>query len=219
MKKLFDNYRNLLQERLDRKPLWLLCEDCIRYDFFSALIDTYCLRPSQIQIEVPINERAFIPKKEKISYRKEKPLIDLVVNEGELKLSIEFGLFRRNSNEKGTINKTTRLIKMLNDMIRVALESYFANTRGLFICVADNKMIGHQIRNKLIARFPSDYVITNDIINRLLCQKTNDFDKRFLNVFQPLKKEIRSQLIVNQELVASEIECETRLLIWEVSIL
>ena len=71
----------------------------------------------------------------------------------------------------------------------------------------------------MIAPFPSDYVITNDIINRLLCQKTNDFDKRFLNVFQPLKKEIRSQLIVNQELVASEIECETRLLIWEVSIL
>jgi hypothetical protein len=215
---LFQTYKNLLEERLNRKPLLLLGEDSIRYDFFAALMETYNFRPSQIQIEVPINSQTFIPSNEKISFRNEKPLIDLVVDEPELKLSIEFGLFRQNSNEDGTINKTSRLIKMLNDMIRVALEAHFTNTTGFFICVADHKMLGHQIRSNIVERFPSNYLITNTIINYQLQQKTNKFDKRFLNVFQPLNKEISSRLIFNEPLVAQNIHHETRLLVWEVSI-
>ncbi|MBV8252331.1 MAG: hypothetical protein JO154_06960 [Chitinophaga sp.] len=218
MEKLFQAYKNLLEERLNRKPLLLLGEDSIRYDFFAALMEAYSFRPSQIQIEVPINSQTFIPAKEKISYRNEKPLIDLVIDEPGLRLSAEFGLFRQNSNEDGTINKTARLVKMLNDMIRVSLEAHFTNTTGLFICVADHKMIGHQIRSNIVDPFPADYVINNDIINHQLEQKTNKFDKRFLKVFQPLKKDIASTLIVNEQLRAKKIKHETRLLIWKVSI-
>ena len=121
-------------------------------------------------------------------------------------------MFRQNSNELGSINKTARLVKLLNDMVRVALESYFNKTNGLFICVADSKMIGHQIRSKIVNRFPADYIITNDIIDHQLKQKTNNFDKRFLNVFQPLNRNIESRLIYNENLTANYIEKETKLL-------
>ena len=219
MEKLFQTYKDLLEERLNRKPLLLLGEDCIRYDFFAALMKTYSFRPSQIQIEVPINSQTFIPAKRENSLRNEKPLIDLVVDEPELKLAAEFGLFRQNSNEGGTINKTARLVKMLNDMIRVSLESHFTNTTGYFICVADHKMIGHQIRSNIVERFPSNYIITNSIINHQLEQKTNQFDRRFLKVFQPLNRDISSRLIFNVRLDAQNVRHETRLLIWEVSML
>jgi hypothetical protein len=218
MEKLIQVYKTLLEERLSRKPLLLLGEDSIRYDFFAALIETYSFRPSQIQIEVPINSQTFTPSKERISYRKEKPLIDLVVDEKELKIAVEFGLFRQNSNEEGTINKTARLVKMLNDMIRVSLEAYFSGTTGLFICVADHKMIGHQIRSNIVDRFPSNYIITNGIINHQLGQRTNKFDKRFLSVFQPLNKSITSKLVVNERLQGAKIKHETRMLIWKVAI-
>jgi hypothetical protein len=216
MQNLFKNFKILLEERLDRKPLLSIGEDSIRYDFFVSLMDTYKFRASQIQIEVPINHQCFIPAKDKISYRNEKPLIDLVVDENDFKLSVEFGLFRQNSNELGSINKTARLVKLLNDMVRVALESYFNKTNGLFICVADSKMIGHQMRSKIVNRFPADYIITNDIIDHQLKQKTNNFDKRFLNVFQPLNRNIESRLIYNENLTANYIEKETKLLIWDV---
>ena len=215
---LIKTYKNLLEERLSRKPLLLLGEDSIRYDFFAALMKTYNFRPSQIQIEVPINSQTFIPAKEKISFRNEKPLIDLVVDESEIKLSAEFGLFRQNSNEEGAINKTARLVKMLNDMVRVSLEAHFTGTTGLFVCVAHHKMIGHQIRSNIVDRFPSNYIIANDIINHQLAQRTNKFDRRFLKVFQPLNKNISSRLIFNDQLKAQKVKHETRLLIWEVSI-
>ena len=86
MQNLFQNFKILLEERLDRKPLLSIGEDSIRYDFFVSLMDTYKFRASQIQIEVPINHQCFIPAKDKISYRNEKPLIDLVVDENDFKL-------------------------------------------------------------------------------------------------------------------------------------
>lgn len=216
MQELFQNYKTLLEERLDTKPLLSIGEDSIRYDFFISLMDTYKFRASQIHIEVPINHQCFIPAKEKISFRNEKPLIDLVVDEKDFKLSVEFGLFRQNSNENGTINKTARLVKLLNDMVRVSLESHFNNTNGLFICVADSKMLGHQIRSGIVDRFPADYLITNDIIDYQLQQRTNKFDKRFLNVFRPLNRSIESRLVYNETLTANHIEKETKLLVWDV---
>ena len=193
-------------------------EDTIRYDFFSAILQTYNFRPAQIQIEVPINAQCFIPLVDKNSKRKEKPLIDLVVAEPELNISVEFGLFRQNSNEHGSINKTARTVKMLNDMVRVALETYFRQAKGLFICVADHKILGHQMTSKIIGRFPSDYLISNEIITHQLKKKTNKFDHRFLNVFSPMNRNIKSTLIFNERLEAQQIKNETRLLIWEVSL-
>lgn len=219
MEVLFKHYKKLLEERLDKKYLLSLGEDSIRYDFFAALLEVYKFRPSQIQLEVAINPQTFIPAKEKISYRNEKPLIDLVVMEEQLRISAEFGLFRQNSNDEGSINKTNRLVKMLNDMIRVSLESHFTQTIGLFICVADSKMLGHQLRSKIVGRFPCpEYIITNDIINYQLQQKTNNFDKRFLKIFQPMEKEIKGQLIFNELLQAEKVTNETRILIWKIEL-
>ncbi|SMG51654.1 hypothetical protein [Sphingobacterium psychroaquaticum] len=213
---LFSNYKNLLQERLDRYRLLHICEDSVRYDFFSALIETYGLRPSQIQIEVPINEKCFNSRNNDKAFRKEKPLIDLVVKEEFLNISAEFGLFRQNSNEDGTINQTYRTVKMLNDMIRVSLEANFTGTRGFFICVADHKMLGHQMNSKIIDSFPSNYYITTALIEHQLKQKTNNFDHRFLQIFKNEGRNIVSKLIFDESLKAKLVMHETKLLIWEV---
>ena len=100
MTQLFKSYKKLLEERLDKHHLLHLGEDSIRYDFFASLMETYNFRPSQIQLEVAINSQTFIPAKEKISYRNEKPLIDLVVIEKLLRISAEFGLFRQTAMSK-----------------------------------------------------------------------------------------------------------------------
>lgn len=176
---------------------------------------TYGLEPHQVQLEVPINAQCFVPVKNLRANRKEKPLIDLVVIENDLRISAEFGLFRQNSNENGGINKTARTVKMLNDMIRVSLESHFADTKGYFICVADHKMLGHQMRNRIIDRFPSNYHINPALIERQMKEKTSDFDERFLNVYRPMNMGISSKLVYNQLLEAKQIQFETRLLIWE----
>lgn len=215
---LFGSYKLLLEERLDRYRLLNIGEDSIRYDFFAAIMQTYGLKPSQIQLEVPLDSQSFIPVGNKDAKRKEKPMIDLVVIEPDLKISVEFGLFRQNSNEKGSINKTYRTVKMLNDMIRLSLETYFTHTSGYFVCVADHKMLGHQMESKITERFPSNYLITNHIIEHQIKQKTNNFDQRFLHVFSPMNRDISSRLIVNERLQAQHINNETRLLIWEVSL-
>lgn len=174
-----------------------LGEGSIRYDFFAALMETYHFRPCQIHLEVPLNPQTFILSKEKISFRKKKPLIDLVVLEPDLHLSVEFGLFRQNSNEDGTINQT----------------AHFTSSVGLFVCVADHKMIGHRLENGYFRPFPCDYEISNEFINYQLTTRTNKFDKRFLNVFQPFNKRIISRLFVEEELQASKINNDTWLLV------
>lgn len=217
MKDLFEAYKKNIEERLNDKPLLMIGEDSIRYDFFAALMEVYNLRPSQIHIEMPINSQCFIPSTDKVSYRKQKPLIDLVVSEPSLKIAVEFGLFRQNSNEDGTIDKTARLAKMLNDMIRVSLEAHFSNTKGYFICVADDKMLKHQLRSKAVDRFPSSYIISSDVISHMLTYKTKKIDTRFLNVFFPLGREIVSKLVVDERINAKQVVKETRILIWEVA--
>ena len=218
IKDLFLNYKNLLEERLNHKTLLSIGEDSIRYDFFTALCETYNLRPYQIEIEVPLNANCFVPNKNSESKRNEKPMIDLVVKNSELNICSEFGLFRQNSNEKGTINKTARTIKMINDMIRASLESKFTDSTGYFICVADNKIIGHKMRNDFVGKFPSDYEITNEFIEYQLEQKTNNIDNRFLNIFLPMNKKIISKIVFNERLYSQNIKNETRVIIWETKI-
>lgn len=219
MKVLFENYKNLLEARLNHKTLLSIGEDSIRYDFFIALLKTYNLEPYQIEVESALNSKCFVPYLNEKSKRNEKPLIDLVLNTSTLKICAEFGLFRQNTNEEGTINKTARTIKMVNDMIRTSLHSKFENSRGFFICVADYKMIGHKMQNDFIDQFPSDYLITNDFITHQLKQKTNKIDNRFLAVFSPLNKNIKANIVYNETLKAINIKKETRLIIWEAIIM
>ena len=148
------------------------------------------------------------------AYRKEKPKMDLVVD--KLKMCFEFGLFRQNSNEEGTINKTNRLFKTISDMIRLGLETYFTKRKAYFICVADAKMLGHSLQSKLLGRFPSNYEITPNLIAQLSTMKTADFDERFIEKMNELNLSFNAKIIHNEEIHGSKINFETRIIIWEV---
>ena len=103
-------------------------------------------------------------------------------------------------------------------MVRASLESKFTNTKGYFICVADNKIIGHKMQNEFIGKFPSDYEITNEFLEHQLEKKTNKIDRRFLNIFKPMNKKIISKIVYNELLISKNIKNETRVIIWETQI-
>jgi hypothetical protein len=213
---VFDRYKNLFEERCGKIRLLDLGEDSVRYDFFIALSDIENLKPCDIQLEYSIHKSAFKERLNKNSKRKEKPQIDLVVETEKLKLNFEFGLFRQNSNEEGSINKTARTVKMINDMVRLAVDSHFTKRESYFICVADDKMLGHQLQSKMLGKFPSDYEINKELIKKQKEKKTSDFDDRFLAVFNDLDLTIKSKIVFNQKVEAKLINLETRIIIWNV---
>lgn len=116
----------------------------------------------------------------------------------KLQIAVEFGFFRENNNPKGTINKTAKAVKMFNDMLRLSLYKHFTAYPAYFICVADYKMIGHQIRNKYVGSFPSNYYITNEFIDHQLSQKCNMFDSRFVNKYKQLNIELTAKIVYNE---------------------
>ncbi|CAN5125009.1 hypothetical protein BH09BAC5_BH09BAC5_18950 [soil metagenome] len=213
---VFNKYKNIFEERCDKIKLLDVGEDSVRYDFFIALSEIEKLRPSDIQLEYSIHKSAFKARLNANSKRKEKPQIDLVVETAKHKLNFEFALFRQNSNEEGSINKTARTVKMLNDMIRLALDSQFTKRESYFICVADDKMLGHQLQSKLLGKFPSDYEINKGLIKKQKEKKTSDFDDRFLTVFNELDLKIKTKIVFNQKVEAKMINRETRIIIWNV---
>jgi len=214
MQNLFSTYFDLFTNRCEHIPLLEIGEDSVRYDFFMALTEVNGLKNHEIVLESAIDKRSFIPRDNKKSNRKENPKMDLVVD--KLNLCVEFGLFRQNSNEEGTINKTSRLVKMLNDMIRLGLESYHTKRRAYFICVADSKMLGHQLNSKILESFPANYIINKELVDKLCEKKTSNFDRRFINKMNVLNLSFNSRLIYDKEVIASKIYFETRILIWEV---
>ena len=213
---VFDRYKNLFEERCGKIRLLDLGEDSVRYDFFIALCEIENLKPCDIQLEYSIHKSAFKERLNKKSKRKEKPQIDLVVETEKRKLNFEFGLFRQNSKEEGSINKTARTVKMINDMVRLAVDSHFTTRESYFICVADDKMLGHQLQSKIIGKFPSDYEINKELIKKQKEKKTSNFDERFLAVFNELDLTIKSKIVFNQKVEAKLINRETRIIIWNV---
>lgn len=218
IEEVFEEFFNLFSERCNTYPLLLLGEDTIRYDFFYAITVICNLRPSQIQIEVPIHSSSFIPRSNQNSYRKEKPQMDLVVETEKLNISVEFAMFKQNSNEDGTVNSTERTVKFMNDMMRLAIDSIYTKRKGYFICVADDTFLGHQLNTKLIGRFPSHYIITPEIIDRQMTTKTSKFDDRFLSVLKELNGNIKADIIFDRDVVGEKIHRITKILIWEVQL-
>ncbi|WP_367755825.1 hypothetical protein [Flavobacterium sp. WC2430] len=215
MNEIFEVYKELFTKRCHYIPLLEMGEDSVRYDFFTATTTVKNLENYDIVLESEINKLAYIPRQlSPNTLRKQKPKMDMVID--KLNVCAEFALFKQNSNEQGTINKTNRLIKTLNDMIRLGLESNFTRRNAYFICVADSKMLGHQLQSKRLGKFPSDYHITLDLVNELCLKKTSAFDKRFINKMQQLNLSFSAKLILNEQIVASKIKFETRLLVWQV---
>lgn len=213
---VFDRFKTLFEERCGKIKLLDLGEDSVRYDFFIALSEIEKLKPCDIQLEYPIHKSSFKERLNTKSKRKEKPQIDLVVETEKQKLNFEFGLFRQNSNEEGDINKTARTVKMINDMVRLSVDMHFTNRESYFICVADDKMLGHQLNSKILGKFPSDYEIHKELIRKQKEKKTSDFDDRFLAVFNELELIIKSKIIFNQKVEAGLINRETRIIIWNI---
>lgn len=215
MDEIFKTYKKLFTQRCHNIPLLEIGEDSVRYDFFTALTEVKNLKNYEIVLESAINSEAYIPREvSPNTLRKQKPKMDIVID--KLNICAEFGLFRQNSNEEGTINKTNRLIKTLNDMIRLGLESNFTRRKAYFICVADSKMLGHRLQSKRLGAFPSNYQIDLDLVNELCLKKTSDFDRRFINKMQELNLSFNAKLILNEEIIADKINFETRLIAWEV---
>ena len=220
MKQLvFEKYKNLLQERINKISFLEIREDSIRYDFFVALSKIEKLIPSDIQLEYSIHKSAYLPRDNKQSKRNENPQIDLVVDTSTNKLNFEFGLFRKNSNENGSIDKTAKTIKMINDMIRLALDSNFTNRDSYFICVADEKILGHQLQSKIIDTFPSKYLIDKDLIQKMKQLKTSRLDNRFINKLCELDLKINCDIIFNEKIEAISLDLETRVIVWKVNLL
>jgi hypothetical protein len=93
MKQLvFEKYKNLLQERINKISFLEIREDSIRYDFFVAFSEIEKLSPSDIQLEYSIHKSAYLPRDNKQRKRNENPQIDLVVDTSTNKLNFEFGL-------------------------------------------------------------------------------------------------------------------------------
>jgi hypothetical protein len=215
-REVLDLFKKLFTERCNRVALLNFGEDSVRYDFFCALSSVYKLNPWDISLEYAFNPQAFNLRKNLNSKRKEKPMLDLVLHNDSVNMCAEFGMFRQNSNDNGTINQTEKTVKMLMDMVRVGLESFYSKREAYFICVADDKMLKHQLRSKIIGPFPSSYTITMEILERQMQGKTSNFDMRFVDKFKLLNSRIVAKLIYDEEVEAEMISRQTKLLAWKV---
>ena len=212
-------FKELFDNRCDLYPLLNFGEDSVRYDFFFAASEVYKLKPWQIQLEYAMNKEAYNLRGNVNSKRKEKPMLDLIIHEKNINFCVEFALFRQNSNDDGSINVTERTIKMTNDMLRLALEGHYSKREAYFVCVADDKMLGHQLRSKALGQFPSDYDITSTTVNTISKLTCGELDARFMSKFISHKSKIKAKLIYNEEVIGEKIKIETRLLVWKVSLI
>lgn len=217
MVEVFNRFKELYEKRFQFIPVMNMGEDSVRYDFFLALQEVKKLNTYDIHPEFPICEYAYIPRNHINSKRKEKPQIDLWVKTNKLNIACEFGLFRQNSNIDGSINKTNRTFKMLDDFLRLFLKCHFTGAKGYFICVADSKMLGHQLRNKLLNPFPAvHYTFDNFELNKIIGTTKNYLDERFVNKLNELQLNVNACLIFNEQINSPINTLETRILVWEI---
>jgi hypothetical protein len=217
---VFERFLQLFSERLNRIPILKIGEDSVRYDFFSALSEVLELQTWDLQLEYPVHNESYIPRNDIKSKRKENPQIDLVVSNDKIKTAFEFGLFKRNSNPNGTVNKTGRTLKMINDFVRLGLHKHYTNEESFFICVADSFMINHQMDSKIFDSFPAGkYYFTSIELERLrkAVKTDNFFDERFLKKAELIKLSIKADLIYESVIQANTLEHLTKIIIWKVN--
>lgn len=217
---VFEQFLQLFSERLNRIEILKIGEDSVRYDFFSALSEVLELQTWDLQLEYPAHNESYIPRMDVKSKRKENPQIDLVVSNEKIKTAFEFGLFRRNSNPKGTVNKTGRTLKMINDFVRLGLHNHLTNEDSFFICVADSFMLNHRMDSKIYDSFPAKkYLVTSKELEKLRNSVKTEkfFDERFLKQAENLKLSIKAELIYESAIQVSTLEHETKILVWKIN--
>lgn len=218
---VFDSFGEIFSRRLDSTSILDIGEDSIRYDFFTVLSQNLSIKIWEMHLEYPISAKAFIPRSDPRSKRKERPQLDLVLKHIEHVAAFEFGLFKRNSNPKGSIKTTENTLKMVNDFIRLGLHSHYEKLPAYFICVADSFMLNHQLDSKTYDPFPAEeYVINDHNLKQIIGSvKTNGFlDERFLLKRQSLKLDIKATLTNSYELHGRLLEYETKFLVWKVAV-
>jgi hypothetical protein len=219
MQRVFERFKELFEIRYNKISVLDLGEDSVRYDFFIALMDKFDLKSHQIQLESPFSSDMYTPRANVNSRRKEKPQMDLNINEPNLKLSAEFAMFKTSSNSLTPIDDTGNIFKMLNDFIRLAIWSKYNRTSAYFICFADSKMLNCQLRSKIIPAFPAgvyefDSKKMLEIIGNY--KSASKVDARFLNKLNELKLTIKSELVYEVSINSKINILESKLLVWEV---
>ena len=225
----FNEFKTNFERRFNLQSILDLGEDSVRYDFFIAFMNNNNLLPHDIQVEYPINPDAFLSNLNPNSKRKENPQIDLFCSHPNKVITAEFGLFKRNSNPDSSVNAPEKVFKMLNDMLRLSLNQIFIPNEAFFICVADSKILGTQMRNNILPAFPAvnytfNYLDINSWIERLKSAETI-FDKRFVDKANALKLTINATLIFNEriqnptQLHSVTNNLETRVLVYKINAL
>lgn len=202
MTNTFNDFKRNFQNRFNLQSILDLGEDSVRYDFFIAFMNRNNLQPYDIQVEYPINPDSYVPHPHPNSKRPENRQIDLFCNHPSKVITAEFGLFKRNSNPDSTINTTEKVFKMLNDMLRLSLNQIFSPNEAFFVCIADSKILGSQMRNNILPTFPADnYEFNhNDISEWITIYRSAEsaFDKGFVDKANILQLSINAELIFNE---------------------
>lgn len=221
MEKIFDQFINNFQNRFSSIVLANIGEDSLRYDFFSALKDILNLSTHEMQIEYPVHFDHFEKRNTKGSKRNEGPKIDLYVSKGGFNSCFEFAMFKGNVTNSPTPD-TEHTFKMLNDFLRLGIQSHFTNAECYFICLAIKKMDGRNLKkNSMLGKFPAieyefDCGTLTDICGTYKSAKK--IDDRFKKKLLELGITIKSNLILNKD-IGSELNkfYPSRILIWRVS--
>lgn len=218
------SFKDKFEQRFNKYSILNIGEDSVRYDFFTALMEVKKLQSHQIQVEYPIHDDAYIKRNTKNSKRHENPQIDLYCELEDTKITVEFGLFKRNSNPKGNINITGKQFKMLNDFLRLSLNKIYQNNESYFICVADAKILDKKMEYDVLPKFPSenysfDYIKIKDWIDNSRTAEST-FDDRFFQKAVKLKLGIKATKIFDESLnrpaMISDNDLETRILVYKI---
>ena len=223
----FNEFKMNFERRFNLQSILDLGEDSVRYDFFIALMNNNNLQAHDIQVEFPIHSNSFVSNLNPNSKRLENPQIDLFCSHPDKVMTAEFGLFKRNSNPDSSVNATEKVFKMLNDMLRLSLNQVYYPNESFFICVADSKILGAQMRNNILPAFPAteysfNYMNINAWIKDIKSAESI-FDKRFVDKANILQLSINAELIFNgriQNPVQPNLETnnlETRALIYKIN--
>lgn len=219
MQNVFEYFRDLFEKRYSQYSVLELGEDSIRYDFFSALTTKLNMNPWEIQLEYPLHNDTFLPRQNEKRKRNEKPQVDLRVKNANNNFCVEFAFFKRNKVDGSPGNDTAYTFKILNDMMRLGLQSHVTNAEAYFICVADEIMLGKRLTRTDLPKFPADlyrfdHPSLTDIMSRYKSAKI--IDERFHKKLLEFNVTIIAEKVFD-ELVKSGInKMETRALVWKI---
>jgi hypothetical protein len=213
-------FKRLFEERYKRISVFNLKEDSVRYDFYIALLTKLQLEPWQIQLEQPLDPRTFAPRLNEKRKRDEQPVVDLSVAIGSEQVHVEFGVFKRNRIDKSPSNDTEYAFKILNDMMRLGLQSHITRSSGYFVCIADESMLGKRLGRTRLPAFPaSEYIFDSNKLSEIMAayKSAKRIDDRFRKKLEETGITIRAKLVFDQHLVSSLNPMTTKALAWEVT--